>query len=383
MRGWKGPAPTRRAISHAMSRGPFISAEGGVSSLKGGAVLVANEAAGNMGTGGERIAVLKSLLAPRFRKLEIRLTTQELSADRIAGDAVEQGASQIIVAGGDGTVSAVARMLVRRPVTLGIIPLGTFNNIARSLGIPADMETACRIICDGDDRLVDAGMANDERYFFEAAGAGLDAALFPLGEEIKTGRWRRIWQFARMTMKYNAHRVRLEFDCSVAAALPRERRRRFPASTLSSNSLVMRALLVAVANGPYYGSGFAVAPTARLNDGKLTVAAYRRFSKYELVRHFISISQGRRRFSPKLEVFSARRVKISAFHRLPVHLDGVPFGNAPVRLEAVPRALRIFTPSQDEEGQGRRNRERGVDLSSPEHVAEPSVRRFPDRLRPC
>jgi len=226
-------------------------------------------------------------------------------------------------------------------------------------------------------------MANDERYFFEAAGAGLDAALFPLGEEIKTGRWRRIWQFARMTMKYNAHRVRLEFDCSVAAALPRERRRRFPASTLSSNSLVMRALLVAVANGPYYGSGFAVAPTARLNDGKLTVAAYRRFSKYELVRHFISISQGRRRFSPKLEVFSARRVKISAFHRLPVHLDGVPFGNAPVRLEAVPRALRIFTPSQDEEGQGRRNRERGVDLSSPEHVAEPSVRRFPDRLRPC
>lgn len=333
-----------------MSRGSFISAEGGVSSLKGSAVLIANEAAGSMGPGAEQIPALKALLAPRFRKLEIRMTTPELPADRIAGDALEQGASQILVAGGDGTVSAVARMLVRRPVTLGIIPLGTFNNIARSLEIPADMEAACRIICEGKERQVDAGIANDERYFFEAAGAGLDAALFPLGEEIKTGRWQRILQFARMTMRYNARRVRMEFDCSVAAALPRERRRRFPSSSLASNSVVMRALLVAVANGPYYGGGFAVAPTARLNDGKLTVAVYRRFSKYELLRHFISISQGRRRFSPKLEVFSARRVKISAFHRLPVHLDGVPFGNAPVRLEAVPRALRVFTPSENEEG---------------------------------
>lgn len=333
-----------------MSRGSYISAEGGVSSLKGTAVLVANESAGNMGRDAEKIAALKSLLASRFRKLEVRMTTPELPADRIAEDAVEQGASQILVAGGDGTVSAVARKLVRRPVTLGIIPLGTFNNIARSLSIPADMEEACRIICEGGERLVDAGIANEERHFFEAAGAGLDAALFPLGEEIKTGRWRRILQFARMTMKYNARRVRMEFDCSVAAALPRERRRRFPASTLSSNSVVMRALLVAVANGPYYGGGFAVAPTARLDDGRLTVAVYRRFSKYELVRHFVSISQGRRRFSPKVEVFSARRVKISAFHRLPVHLDGIPFGNAPVRLEAVPRALRVFTPGKDDEG---------------------------------
>ncbi len=319
----------------------------GGASTKGDAtapVLIINETAGSQGAKADKLDEIKTLLAPRFRSVDIRMTTPARSADQIAEEALERGVSQLLVGGGDGTVSLVARTLVKRPATLGIIPLGTYNNIARSLEIPTDVAEACRIICAGHEQAVDAGVANDNRYFFEAAGAGLDAALFPLGEEIKTGRWGRILQFARLTLNYNAHRMRLEFDCSVSAALSKERRRKFPASTLSGNSLVVRALLVAVANGPYYGGGFAVAPAARLNDGKLTVAVFRRFSKYELIRHFLSISQGRRCFSPKLETFSARRIKISAFRRLPVHLDGVPFGNAPVRLEALPQALRVFVP---------------------------------------
>lgn len=307
-------------------------------------VLIINEAAGRQDGKTEKVEEITRLLAPRLGRIDIRTITPTASADQIAEEAMERGVSQILVGGGDGTVSLVARKLVRRKATLGIIPLGTFNNIARSLDIPTDTEAACRIISEGHEFAVDAGVANGDQYFFEAAGAGLDAALFPLGEEIKTGRWGRIVQFARLTWKYSAQRLRLEFDCSVSAALPRERRRKFSASTLSGNSVVMRALLVAVANGPYYGGGFAVAPAARLNDGKLTVAVFRRFSKYELIRHFVSISQGRRCFSPKLEMFSARRVKVSAFRRLPVHLDGMPFGHAPIRLEAVPKALRVYAP---------------------------------------
>ncbi|GAT33898.1 lipid kinase, YegS/Rv2252/BmrU family [Terrimicrobium sacchariphilum] len=328
-----------------MSR--VLSSAGKVKGSSSTAVLIVNEAAGKQNAGGDRLAELKKRLSPRFPGLEVRMITPDLSADQIAGEAMERGVSHLLVGGGDGTVSVVARTIVRRPVTLGIIPLGTYNNIARSLNIPPDIEAACRIICEGQERPVDVGIANDERYFFEAAGAGLDAALFPLGEEIKTGRWGRILQFARLTMNYSAQRMRLEFDSSVAAALPKERRRKFSSSHLSGNSLVMRALLVAVANGPYYGSGFAVAPAARLNDGKLTVAVFRRFSKYELIRHFISISQGRRHFCPKLELFSARRVKISAFRKLPVHLDGVPYGGAPIRLEAVPEALRVIAPQKE------------------------------------
>lgn len=327
-----------------MSR--VLSSAGNVKGSNSTAVLIVNEAAGKQ-DGGDRLDELKTRLAPRFPGIDVRVITPDLPADQIAAEAMERGVSHLLVGGGDGTVSVVARAIVRRPVTLGIIPLGTYNNIARSLNIPPDIETACRIICEGKERPVDVGIANDDRYFFEAAGAGLDAALFPLGEEIKTGRWGRIMQFARLTMNYSVQRMRLEFDSSVAAALPRERRRKFSSSRLSGNSLVMRALLVAVANGPYYGSGFAVAPGARLNDGKLTVAVFRRFSKYELIRHFISISQGRRHFCPKLELFSARRVKISAFRKLPVHLDGMPYGNAPIRLEAVPDALRVIAPEKE------------------------------------
>jgi diacylglycerol kinase (ATP) len=65
------------------------------------------------------------------------------------------------------------------------LPIGTFNNIARSIGVLADLPVATNIIAKGHVSEIDVGLANDTHYFFEAAGAGLDATLFPLGEEIK------------------------------------------------------------------------------------------------------------------------------------------------------------------------------------------------------
>jgi diacylglycerol kinase (ATP) len=85
-----------------------------------------------------------------------------------------------------------------------------------------------------------------------------------------------------------------------------------------------------------------VVPTAKLTDGLLTVAAYRRFSKLELFRHFWSISRGKRKYSPKIETFTAAEVTISAAGPLEIHLDGVPCGRAPKTLVAVPKALKVF-----------------------------------------
>jgi len=104
--------------------------------------------------------------------------------------------------GGDGTVSEVARELVHKPATLGILPIGTFNNIARSIGVPADLPVAANIIATGHESKINVGLANDTHYFIEAAGAGLDAKLFPVGEEIKGGRWTRIVQAARLAFQY-------------------------------------------------------------------------------------------------------------------------------------------------------------------------------------
>ena len=71
------------------------------------------------------------------------------------------------------------------------------------------------------------------------------------------------------------------------------------AGALAGTTIRRNALLVVAANGPYYGGGFTVAADARIRDGRLTLSIYRRFSKWELLRHFHSISQGRYRYSPE------------------------------------------------------------------------------------
>ena len=84
------------------------------------------------------------------------------------------------------------------------------------------------------------------------------------------------------------------------------------AGALAGRTIHRNALLVVAANGPYYGGGFTVADGARMRDGRLTLSIYRRFSKWELLRHFHSISQGRYRYSPKIETFSAAEMELAS-----------------------------------------------------------------------
>jgi diacylglycerol kinase (ATP) len=262
----------------------------------------------------------------------------------IARDAVASGVEVVLVGGGDGTVSEVARELVYKPGTLGILPIGTFNNIARSIGVPADLPVATNIIATGHESKIDVGLANDTHYFFEAAGAGLDATLFPVGEEIKSGRWTRILQAARLAFQYQPQPFSITFDRPLWEVLPASSQTRMSAGTLAGTTIRRKALLVVAANGPYYGGGFAVAADACIRDGRLTLSIYRRFSKWELLRHFHSISQGRYRYSPKIETFSAEEIELASPNVIAVHIDGRPLGKTPVKLRTLSGALRVFAP---------------------------------------
>lgn len=310
------------------------------------ALLIINESSGDNIPNREKIGRIKELLAPAKFALETLWVSPEKPPPvDVVSKALASGVNTILVGGGDGTVSPIASQLVKTGATLGILPLGTYNNVARSVGLPADYEKACRVIAAGATRTIDAGLREDGRYFFEAAGGGLDATLFPLGEQIKGGHWSRIVQFARLTRSYSARRIRLTFDCSVGEAVAPERRHHYSKRTLEGRSVGLRALIVAIANGPYYGGGFTVAPTARIDDGRLTVAIYRRFSKLELIRHFVSISRGQRHYSPKVETFRAAEVRLTSDKPLALHADGEPCGEAPAAFRCEPQALRVFAPA--------------------------------------
>jgi diacylglycerol kinase (ATP) len=308
------------------------------------AILIVNPVSGDDEPNTEKVAVIQRWLATAPFVAKVCYTSGDRSAGAIAREAVAAGTEVVLVGGGDGTVSEIARELVHKPVTLGIVPIGTFNNIARSVGVLAELPVSTQIIAAGHVREIDVGLANDTHYFFEAAGAGLDAALFPLGEEIKSGRWVRIIRAAQLAFAYQPQRFEIAFDRPLSEVLPPTSRRRMSKAALSGNTIRRKALLVVAANGPYYGSGFTVAADARLRDGRLTVSVYGRFSKWELLRHFQSISGGRRQYSPKIETFTAERIELRSSSATAVHVDGQPLGATPIKLRALPRALRVFAP---------------------------------------
>ncbi len=233
----------------------------------------------------------------------------------------------VVVAGGDGTVSLAAAALVGHPdATLGILAGGSFNNIARGFSVPTTLEEALDAIGTGDVVQVDAGWVvrenGDGKPFFEAAGVGLDAIGFLAVELLeKRGWWR-----------------------AVRAGMRGLRMRRTPMRiTIDGTAYRTGSPTVTVSNGPYHGMGFALGTEADPTDGLFDIAVFHGMSRLEVVRHFVSVARHRPRREPRANAYRARRVSVEGLRRaLPAHADGVSIGFTPVTFEVRPGALRIF-----------------------------------------
>ncbi|MBI2908556.1 MAG: diacylglycerol kinase family lipid kinase [Chloroflexi bacterium] len=256
-------------------------------------------------------------------RVDLAFTKITEAMTRTVQEAIEEGYRLIIVGGGDGTVSEVAAALVGSGVPLGILPFGTYNNIAHSLRLPLDLAEATSNIAQGNAVDIDVGIANGT-YFFEAAGVGLDASIFPIGEEMKGGKYEKALDGA---VKFLGHR-NAEFTIVLDGVQTR-----------------VQSPMVVVANGPYYGAGFTIAPQADLGDGALDVIAFD-CNKAELVRHFALSARNRPRREIRMTSYRAREVTVAPELPLPAHADGKPIGNAPVIFRVVPRALRVIVPSR-------------------------------------
>jgi diacylglycerol kinase (ATP) len=269
-------------------------------------------------------------------RVQLHVLAEDDDAAALAAEAIAKE-WDVAVAGGDGTVRPVAAALVGSDATLGVVPRGSWNNIATGWGLPREEPDALRIIATGAPRLVDAGVAwhasgadDDERppanaaAFFEAAGVGLDAAGFgavAVGD--RYGAWRAVraaWRALR-------------------------RRRTGMLLTVDGRRLRTGAPAVTACNGPYYGFGFALAPEADPADGELDLVVFSGMTTLDVLRHYLAVARNRPRREPRVKRLSARRVRIVGRRRaLPAHADGEPIGITPVVFAVQPGALRIFAP---------------------------------------
>jgi YegS/Rv2252/BmrU family lipid kinase len=183
------------------------------------------------------------------------LTTHAGHATELARKAVEEGRQLVIAAGGDGTVNEIAHGLANSDVALGLMPLGSIMNVARTLWIPRDLPLAARTIAEGKVLAMDMGRSGDH-FFLEAAGVGLDAGLFGYFDRLESGASRVgvLRAAARFLRQLGSPRVTVEQD---------------------GGQLRTRAPMVSVANGPYVGAAYAIAPEAHIDDGLLEVVVCR------------------------------------------------------------------------------------------------------------
>jgi diacylglycerol kinase (ATP) len=267
--------------------------------------------------------------------VELHILAEHDDPGSLSAAAGEQG-RDVVGAGGDGTVRPAATALVGTPATLGIVPLGSWNNIARGCGIPQEPAEALAVIAAGGTRDVDVGLAwhpadnGDEETgppadavaFFEAAGVGLDAAGFGAA---KAGERHGTWSALRIGWR---------------ALLRRRTPMRLKAD---GRRLRTAAPAVAICNGPYYGMGFAVAPDADPSDGVLDVVVFSGMSRLDVVRHYLAVARGRPRHEPGVRYLTAQRIRVDGAG-LPAHADGEPLGVTPVAFAVHPSALRIFAP---------------------------------------
>lgn len=303
-------------------------------------VLVLFNPAARMALAGEIVAAtIRDTLGEHGVACAIVETTSEVDVStRAAAAAATSEFSAVVAAGGDGTVHAVARGLLRGlapdkdPVVLGILPLGTMNNIAHSLGIPEPLDAACEVLAHARPRLMDVGSA-DGHLFIEVAGMGVEARLVAHSESIK-GRLLRspstLLEMVGILRRFRPARVVLDLD---------------------GQRLTLRALQVTVCNTPRYGLSFAAAPDARMDDGWLDVVVYEGYRVWALARRYWRMLGGGRDSTPGVRHLWAREVRVAPHGATwPVHTDGTRSGTTPVTVRVLPGALQVIAPPAPDDG---------------------------------
>lgn len=242
----------------------------------------------------------------------------------IVRDAVEAGRDFIIVGGGDGTISSVVDYLAHKPVTLGLLPLGTANCFARTLSIPFDLDGALEVLLDGKPARVDLGQVGTD-LFANAVAIGLPSVVnqgIPSGLKKRFGRLGYLIYGARALLDYRP------FRCTI---------------TTERESASLDALEVRVINGSYLG-GLLIAEEASVESEDMVVQVVTGARRRQLVAVWLGAMFGRRPGPERLRVMRGREIHIATEPPRPVSVDGEVLTQTPIRCRVARQSLRVMVP---------------------------------------
>ncbi len=242
--------------------------------------------------------------------------------------------SLIIAVGGDGTVREVSAGLIGARAALAVIPTGSGNDFNRTVGIPTSMQQACRVARDGTVRWIDvvqltAETAREQHRttFANAAGFGFDARVAAETKKLRRLRGLALYGTAvfKAVRSYTCPRVRIRID---------------------DRDWTQHVLLLAVANGRYYGGGMKIAPDAEPDDGQFDICIIDEVGKLKLISCLPSLIRGTHGSLKEVSFHRSSTLDLEFQDPVPVQVDGDLLdvaGARRFRLELLPRALAVKT----------------------------------------
>jgi diacylglycerol kinase (ATP) len=286
--------------------------------------IILNPKAGSAG----EIEALRETLKLRVPAAAVRVTRKAGDARRIARKALASGVGLVVAAGGDGTINEVVNGLAADfgSARLGLLPLGTGNDFARSIDVPADLDAALDILEAGRVRTVDVARARfgrRRRWFINVSAGGFSGAVSEKASEVKD-RWGPL-AYLRAAVgtlpQLQGHNARITLD--------------------GGERLEVETYNVVVSNGRYVAGGIPVAPQSRLDDGRLDVMITPSATIPQLARLVPQILLGRHAESDLLLFREAARIDIESDPPMSFNVDGELIGDGPVSFEVLPRALEV------------------------------------------
>jgi YegS/Rv2252/BmrU family lipid kinase len=272
----------------------------------------------------------KRLLESRGVMLDPQVPSPKASAlPGLVSDAVEHGHRFIIVGGGDGTLAPVLGQLAYGNVVLGILPLGTANSFARSLGIPMDLESAVDVLVSGKVVDVDLGRI-DDHYFATAASVGL-AAKIARHMPPRLKKW--LGRFAYPLVALVQLRRHGAFRCTIRS---------------EQGEQTLSALEVRVANSPYQG-GVAITQEASEESRDLVVQVTTGRSVRKLLRVWLRLTAGARPEPSDVQTFRGTKFFIDALPKQHVSVDGDAIGRTPFNAAVAQQALLVMVPRDQQD----------------------------------
>lgn len=233
----------------------------------------------------------------------------------------------VIVGGGDGTISQAADGLVDAQLPLGILPLGTANDLARTLGIPTDLTAATDVILAGHQKRIDLGWVNGT-HFFNVASLGLTAGLTRRLSRGSKSRW------GVLAYLFAGFQVMI-------------RSRPFASAIRCGNETVnVRTVQVTVGNGRHYGGGMTISDGAQIDDGTLHLYSLEVEHWWQIVPLMPALWRGTLSGSKRVRTLEGSEFEITPVKKGPktIVADGEVSGRTPALFRVVPRAISVFVP---------------------------------------